>query len=217
MLDLKTMNFNQLYKLLLEGGNAVEDVSRIEQSEILATVDNLKKEILSKLRLEKQGEDWELLGSALKKTTSSGDLDTAVNINTIFSKFKSLKRSKASNYLERLTEDCRTILNFIESVLRKSNYSFNKNIGLNIVSVAFPIANSSKKVQVDLMPTDNLAFTKWIYWSPNLSRKDSKYSGTYRTEFIIAISKFVSNENEVKDKEGKWERDRGYCKTEICQ
>jgi hypothetical protein len=62
------------------------------------------------------------------------------------------------------------------------------NKPLSMVHFAYPISGQEGEfVQVDLMPTDNLDYSKWSYYSP--AEWESQWKGLYRNELIYATAK----------------------------
>jgi len=152
------------------GGKALDGVVKINQTDIPATVKDLENKILNKLGKLKRGIDWDLGGSALKKSTPSGDLDIIINQHLLKTKGKSE-------------------LDYLAYIAKLHGLAYKIFKGLGVVSVAFPIHKSKDKVQLDLMPTDNIEFTKWSYFSPyERETKFKEKMGTYRTEFLKAIA-----------------------------
>ena len=172
-------------KLLGEGGNAVDNVSKIDQENVAATMSKIYKELLPALGLKK--DDTALLGSTGKKNPGgqSGDIDMAIDGSAI------IKSGKV--------KDPKQLLSFIASVAKKHSESVNELKGIGIVSLAFPIVDTDGKqegenVQLDLMLSDNLNWSKWIYYSP--AEWESEYKGLYRNSFLSAISHVAGREGD---------------------
>jgi hypothetical protein len=164
-------SFKQFVK---ESGNAIEKVVAIEQKYIPDTINSLEKNIFKPLGLLKRGDHWDLIGSALKKSTPSGDLDIAIDVKPIAKKF------------EISLDNLKEVQNQIEKIInsKKINYTF--SAGINVFSFGYPIQGSEGNVQIDLMLTYDLNFTVWKYWSP--SESESKYKGHYRALLISTIA-----------------------------
>lgn len=176
-----------------EGGNAIPNVSRINQENVSATLEKLDKEILSGLFGLKKDE-YALLGSTGKKLPggSSGDIDIAVSIRALMRK---------ANGAETL----RDLISWTGEKLRKIGTNVFINWGGGIVSFGYEIVNSDGKqegqsVQVDLMLTDNLKFSSWMYFSPH--EKDSPWKGLYRNMVLAAVTHYANR----KGDENEWER-----------
>lgn len=172
--------------LLLEGGNAFPNSSNIEQENVLSTLKEYEKQILKpifKLDLTKVS----LLGSALKKTTPSGDLDIAMPEGKLKDTFDIF--------------DDRAFLNKISEVLpidSKINY------GGKQVYTLFPQYDKSgektnKLVQIDLM-FGEVEYLKYSYHAPK--SEESKYKGVYRNILLATIARETKSDV-VKDETGK--------------
>lgn len=162
-------------KTLLEGGHSFSDVVGIEQNEVPATLKNVEKTVLKKLGLEGLGVDAELLGSAGKKKQGdlSGDLDIAVSIDQIAS---------ANNI--SLSE----VPQWTEKKLKSLGYDIAPARGFTQVSIPFPISGRENEVvQVDLMFSTSLEWSKFAYHSPNFAKGESKYKGTYRNVLLGTV------------------------------
>ncbi len=164
-------------KLLGEGGNAVSNVVKINQENVGATMDFIYKKILPKLGLTKK--DTALLGSTGKKNPGgqSGDIDLAISGSKIIESGK--------------VKDPKQLSAYITKVVSSVSDSVNEMKGIGIVSLALPIINKDGKqdgerVQLDLMLSDNLEWSKWIYYSP--AEWESQYKGLYRNSALSAIS-----------------------------
>ncbi len=120
---------------LIEGGGAIANVIRITKNDVPATLHNINQQILSKLKLQ-----WAPIGSAGTKETS-GDIDIAISGEII---------------------DLDQLLLKVEPLL-PAECEIRALKGINVLSFSFPIANNDGKVQVDLMPTENIDFAKFAY------------------------------------------------------
>lgn len=166
------MRFKYVYQHLTEGGNAVEAVP-IEQKNIPATLKDLQKQILTPLKLDKRGEDWEVLGSAGKKSAPSGDLDLAVNLLSLL-KNPGLK-------------DQNDVIKYVEAFTKKKGLQVTVSHGIGVVSFSFPISGQDGEVQVDLMITDDMGFTTWAYFSPSDTESRFKKMGFYRGMLLSTV------------------------------
>lgn len=154
---------------ITEGGNAFDGTVGIRQSEVQPTVEAIFDEVLSELGLTALDEDAFLMGSAGKKPAKelSGDLDIAIYADQIAAE-QSIKLSE--------------VLDWIEQKIDTLGYPTAKSKGFNQVSFPFPIVGrkATKYVQVDLLLTSNIAWSKFIHTSPNLAKGESKYKNAYR-------------------------------------
>jgi hypothetical protein len=178
-----------------EGGNSFKScVTRgIKQTEVQATIDDIKKVLLPELGLV-WDQDAVLLGSAGKKADPdelSGDLDIAISIPAIAKKHN-LDPDNVDSFILVRCEELGYVVRWTQQ--------------LGILGVSWPIAGDPNKgfVQVDLMPTANFEWTKWAYYSPNFSNGESAYKGLYRNIFLIALGKEIQF-NVRKFRNEQWE------------
>ena len=172
--------FKQFKLYLTEGGNAVENVTHINQENVAATMADIYKKLLPLLGLTT--DDTRLLGSTGKKKPGghSGDIDMAVFIEALAKKFN--------------TSDPKAIFKGVLSAAGKVSDSVRDLSSIGIVSLAYPIVNADglqegDRVQVDLMLSDNLSWSEWIFYSP--AEWESNFKGLYRNAALSAISHFA--------------------------
>lgn len=168
----------QLKDFLTEGGNAVPNVSRINQENVEATLIDLWKEFLPKLKLKKT--DIALLGSTGKKRPgdTSGDIDAALSSKALLS----------TNGVDTFAD----IMDFIVRAIKSGGYNYKDMRSMGIISFAFPITNTDGKqpnqfVQVDFMVVQNIKFASWAFFSPNYI--ESEFKGVYRNLLNFAVAK----------------------------
>jgi len=196
---------NTFKQFLKEGGNAVKDsrISRINQENVEATMNDIYKKVLPLLKISKK--DTGSLGSTGKKLPggSSGDVDLAIDIHAI------IKNNKNINSMD-------DVFDKLVDIAKKLKMDYKDMRQMGLVSIGFPINNTDGKqegklVQLDFMPTENLEYSKWAYYSP--AEWESKWKGLYRNEVLYSIAKYMSFKvlEKAMDKEGKevpvqWER-----------
>lgn len=167
-----------------ESGNAVKDqigIRPIKQKEVLLTLKNIKKDILTPLGIK--DDEYAVLGSIGKKSPeeTSGDIDCAIFTNTVCNTLK----CDVSDVVDKLTE-------WLKS---KFNYSIRKTPGLGIVTIAYPIEDSKEDfVQLDLMFSESIAWSKFAWHSPDFTKQESKYKGLYRNVLLQSIVTVISFE-----------------------
>ena len=174
------MKFKELADLLLEGGNAIKSSSRINQTNVNATLDTIYKKLLPKLKLDKKY--TASLGSTGKKKIgdSSGDIDLAIDAGAL------LKVNKINT-----PDDVYDFIIKAASSLTKEVADL-RSIGL--ISIAWPIENidglqKNEFVQLDLMLVNSIEFAEWAYFSPKWD--ESPWKGGVRNELFFAIAKYV--------------------------
>lgn len=113
-------------------------------------------------------EEWTFIGSFGKKEFS-GDVDIAILFDN---------------------------LEFFEAIAEKFGFPYKTMKGFNQISFGYPFEGQT--VQVDLMLTRSLEWSKFIYYSPNLSAGESEFKGTYRNALLsdyIVHSSRVETQN----------------------
>ena len=163
--------------LIIEGGNAVNGTP-MTQTQAKAVFDDVVNKLLPKLGLFENGTDYDALGSFGKKyeNQTSGDIDIAVSTETI-----------ASHFGIPLDE----VEDKIISVCEEENLQYNYGKGIHVISIAWLIPGTKMYGQVDLMPSDNMEYSKWMYHSPDFTKAESKYKGLFRNQLIMAIIKYA--------------------------
>jgi len=187
-------------KHLYEGGKAVSNVMPIKAEDTIPTLKDIDKKILTRF-LKLKNKDWAALGSTGKKLPgqTSGDIDIAIDINTI-----------AKNYKIPIDEVGKKIFDLLDAAYPKLDKVFMK--GLGIISIAYPVKGSSGNVQVDLMLQDNIDFARWMFHSPDFTKQESEFKGIYRTELLKSIGNAVT----IPDMTEYWEDEfEGQYKGEI--
>ena len=155
------------------GGNAINLCKPITFIEAEKTLLWIKKEIIPSIDLEDS--DIDVIGSFCKKKEGElyGDIDIAVDINSITKKGIEEKES----------------IYYLEGLFKKLEFETKINFGFGIVSAGIPIDGdfSQGLVQVDFMLTPDLNWSKFIYYSPNFRINESQYKGKIRNILLMAI------------------------------
>lgn len=167
------------FKLYLkEGGNAVDNVSRINQENVSDTLKSLYRVLLPKLKLTKKS--ISVLGTTGKKRPgeSSGDIDIAISASDLMKK----TRRKTTNQL----------YDYMLQVARQLSTSVKDSRGLGTISFSFPIINKDGKqngqnVQIDLFLVNSLEYATWIFYGP--SHVESELKGVYRNIALAMVAK----------------------------
>lgn len=174
---MKSLTQYIVESLITEGGKAVEGTP-MTQSQCKAVYNDVAEKFLSKLGLDKDGTTYAALGSFGKKheDQTSGDIDIAISIETV------------AGYLGIPTTE---VEQYICDLCEKENITYKYGKGIHVISIAWPIPGTDNYGQVDLMPTDNMEYSKWMYHSPDFTKAESKYKGLYRNQLIMKIIKNV--------------------------
>ena len=175
---MKSLKQYILEALLNEGGKAV-DGTPMTQKQAKEVFDDVVKHLLPLFGLEEENTDYAALGSFGKKhqDQTSGDIDIAVSLEKIAGFF-----GISINEVE----------NKICELLDEKDMYYKMNTGLHVISTRWPIPNTEGLYgQVDLMPSYNMEFSKWMYHSPDFTKAESKYKGLYRNQLIMLTLKNV--------------------------
>lgn len=164
-------------ELILEGGAAVKG-RRILQSEV-PTILNKIDEILSGLELVR-GEDWDIVGSAGKKKAedTSGDIDICI------------KKDRMKEVLGS-GDGKDDVFNDLGKYLEELGYDrYVVQSGFNQVSFGMPINDVEDIIQVDLILTRSLEWSKFTQSSPDYTKDESKYKAHVRNVLMMCIVKY---------------------------
>ena len=175
MKSLKQYIFEALIK---EGGKAV-DGTPMTQKQAKEVFDDVVKHLLPLFGLEEENTDYAALGSFGKKhqDQTSGDIDIAVSLE------------KMAGFFGISVDE---VENKIREILDEKDLYYVMNKGLHVISTRWPIPNTKGLYgQVDIMPSYNMEFSKWMYHSPDFTKAESKYKGLYRNQLIMLTLKNV--------------------------
>lgn len=169
-------------KLLLEGGHAFPNVSRINQENVAATVQDIYEKLLPEMHLTEK--DVSVLGSTGKKLPggTSGDIDLAIDRKKLLSK----------NHIK----DEKEYLDWAKKLAKKFDVetSIDEKYGFNAVSLRWPIANvdgkqDNKFVQLDFVLPKNMDFVKWGMWTPQEIEGEENPKSAIRNMLFLAIGR----------------------------
>ena len=168
--------------LLLEGGHAFPNVSRINQENVAATLQDIYEKLLPEMHLTEK--DVSVLGSTGKKLPggTSGDIDLAIDRKKLLSKNHIKDEGEYLAWAEKLAKkfDVKT--------------SIDKKYGFNAVSLRWPIANvdgkqNDKFVQLDFVLPKNMDFVKWGMWTPQEIEGEENPKSAIRNMLFLAIGR----------------------------
>ena len=176
------INKYQYYKnvyssLICEGGNAIEGVSKILLKNIASTLNDLQKNVFNRIGISKNR--WTTVGSTGKKE-KSGDLDLALENQVLQQLYPSIE--DPDKLLERFVLDLKFQDNVIDPIILGGQIHF-----------GYPIIGQPKEnVQIDIIPTNNLKWTKFRYYGP--TPNESKYKGAHRSYLLRSLMRNISVE-----------------------
>ena len=180
-----------------EGGNAIGEARPITQAEIDKTYAYVIKEVYPILGLTE--DSARPIGSFKKKAPdqTSGDIDIAVSAEIVAGK-------------NGLTLD--EVLDFMDAALKGAGYTTAVSKGFQQVSIGVPIEGDKGKgiAQIDLMLTDNLDFSTFMYHSPDFTKAESKYKGLYRNILLMNIISNSKRETTKLTDKGEVEEYKSY-------
>lgn len=200
----------QFKQYLMEGGNAVEVASRINQRNVAATLEDIYKTVLPEFKIKKSDKDaYALLGSAGKKKDedSSGDIDMAIGIPHIQKAFKLKTEEDVVKKVQEIVTKLGTQIQKKQGHDGHAAKDFFKLMpGLMTFSVGFPISNTDGKqeglfVQLDLMLAENVDMVEWGMSSPHYTESPTK--GIFRNILISMIIKYCDMKIIKKDDDGE--------------
>lgn len=107
-----------------------------------------------------------ILGSVMKKPDYMycGDIDIAIQL------------SWTEDNVERIKQYGLEHLHITEVVISQ---------GLKLVSYGYEDNNTNLVHQVDIMFTENIKYSEFMYYSPDYTKNESRFKGLYRTNLLI--------------------------------
>lgn len=107
-----------------------------------------------------------ILGSVMKKTDDMycGDIDIAIQLPW------------TDNNVEQVKQYGLEHLSVNEVVVSQ---------GLKLVSYGYKDNNTNEIYQVDIMFTENIKYSEFMYYSPDYTKNESRFKGLYRTNLLI--------------------------------
>jgi hypothetical protein len=168
-------------QLVSEGGHMFDDVTRIHQENVAATLKYIYNEILPALEIDRK---WvQPLGSTGKKLPggSSGDIDLGIDATKIHYLQDAMTADEQAIAMERF---CKPILDDMGIVsVRKGN----------LYSIRCPIQNFDGKqegefVQLDMMTSRNMKFQVWSQYAPKEVEGEKYVKGCIRNLIFEAAA-----------------------------
>jgi hypothetical protein len=197
---MKLKNFVE-FKNVSEGGKAIKSARPIRQDEAMKTIKNIKEVLLPLLDLDsyKEGKDYIFIGSTGKKKNiedTSGDIDLGFNGNYFATKNGIPFKECSKTLMNMLSPELPRVLGFEPEM--------NNLSGLNILSVAWPIAGDANNgfVQLDLMPLQNMEWAKFIYYSPDYRMDESQWKSAHRN-WLLSAALVARREVLANDEQGE--------------
>jgi len=175
--------FEQFISDVSEGGNAVKEARPMSQKEVSDVYEYVKSKVFPLLGLDGNDVDAAPIGSFGKKAAdaTSGDLDIAVSVDKIAS-------------VNSLPINPDAVLEYMDVVLSKAGFSTTVSSGFKQISIGVVIPGTKEIAQVDLMLSTSLEWSKFMYYSPDFTKSESKYKGAYRNLLVMAIINYSKRE-----------------------
>lgn len=172
------------FQKLFEGGNAIKQARRIKESEVDSTLKSIKSLLIPLIGGGEIGKEYILIGSAGKKKDpddSSGDLDLGIDSSFVASKYKVNTEDLLSSLNKELLEKLPKQLGFTPDMKLMK--------GINVLSIGWPINGDESNgiVQLDLIPISDIEWAKFIFYSPDYKKNESKYKSAHRNWLFQAI------------------------------
>jgi hypothetical protein len=181
----KILNFSGFSKIF-EGGSAIKTSRRIREDEFTPTMESIKNLLFPLLGINpsSDGINYMVIGSIGKKESpsdTSGDLDIGYNGNWFSQKESVGYKECAKRIYDILDAEIEPVLGYKPEMKLMS--------GLNIVSIGWPIGGDQGNgtVQLDLIPLSDMNWARFIYYSPDYKRGESKYKSAHRNWLLSAI------------------------------
>jgi hypothetical protein len=189
----------RFYEFLIEGGQAIKSSRRIRESEAKKTVESIEEKLLPLLGNPKNN-DYIFIGSLGKKKNpddTSGDIDLGISSNFLEEHLGTSSQYLLDTISEVLRDDLPDSLgvDVVEIKVMK---------GINVISIGWPIEGdySNGIVQLDIIPISNMEWAKFIFYSPDYKKDESKYKSAHRNWLFQAILSAALKEPKKYDENG---------------
>lgn len=143
------------------GGNAIKNSVPVQVRNARKIALNIKESIQNYFNVPTA-----ILGSVMKKSDDMycGDIDIAIQLPW------------TDNNVERVKQYGLEHLPVNEVVVSQ---------GLKLVSYGYVDNNTNLVHQVDIMFTENIKYSEFMYYSPDYTKNESRFKGLYRTNLLI--------------------------------
>ena len=191
-------NFTTFAKIF-EGGAAIKSARPIKESEVERTIQHMKEVLFPIIGGGELDKDYLLIGSIGKKKSpsdTSGDIDLGISQDFLSQKFGISSDQSLQFLYDKLSTDLPGILGYIPDMKLMK--------GINVISIAWPIEEETDNgtVQLDLIPISNMDWARFIFYSPDYRKNESKYKSAHRNwlfQAILSALKDVTKRDENGD------------------
>lgn len=189
------------YTPLMEGGAAIKTSRRIRESEVPKTLQSIEEILFPILGGGEIGREYLIIGSIGKKkdqSDTSGDIDLGIDKKFLAKSFGVSEENVLTQLHKVLSETLHSKLGFVPDIKLM--------MGINVLSIGWPIEGNESNgiVQLDLIPISDMDWAKFIFYSPDYRKNESKYKSAHRNWLFQAI---LSSLKEIisSDEEGNIE------------
>ena len=178
------------FSKLFEGGAAIKSSRPIKESEVEKTIQHMREDLFPLIGDGEFDKDYLLIGSIGKKKSpsdTSGDIDLGIAQEFLAQKFGISADQSLQFLYDKLSSELPAILGYEPDMKLMK--------GINVLSIAWPIEGDTENgtVQLDLIPISNMDWAKFIFYSPDYRKNESKYKSAHRNWLFQAILSALKN------------------------
>lgn len=178
------------FSKLFEGGAAIKSSRPIKESEVEKTIQHMREVLFPLIGDGEFDKDYLLIGSIGKKKSpsdTSGDIDLGIAQEFLAQKFGISADQSLQFLYDKLSSELQAILGYEPDMKLMK--------GINVLSIAWPIEGDTENgtVQLDLIPISNMDWAKFIFYSPDYRKNESKYKSAHRNWLFQAILSALKN------------------------
>jgi hypothetical protein len=178
------------FSKLFEGGAAIKSSRPIKESEVEKTIQHMREVLFPLIGDGEFEKDFLLIGSIGKKKSpsdTSGDIDLGIAQEFLAQKFGISADQSLQFLYDKLSSELPAILGYEPDMKLMK--------GINVLSIAWPIEGDTENgtVQLDLIPISNMDWAKFIFYSPDYRKNESKYKSAHRNWLFQAILSALKN------------------------
>lgn len=178
------------FSKLFEGGAAIKSSRPIKESEVEKTIQHMGEVLFPLIGDGEFDKDYLLIGSIGKKKSpsdTSGDIDLGIAQEFLAQKFGISADQSLQFLYDKLSSELPAILGYEPDMKLMK--------GINVLSIAWPIEGDTENgtVQLDLIPISNMDWAKFIFYSPDYRKNESKYKSAHRNWLFQAILSALKN------------------------
>lgn len=179
-----------IYSKIFEGGAAIKTARPIKESEVGMTIKHMEKILFPLIGDGSLDVDYIFIGSIGKKKSPSevsGDIDLGISQDFLAKKFGISPDQSLQFLYDNL------LLNLPSALGYEPDMKLMK--GINVLSIAWPIEADPANgiVQLDLIPISDMDWAKFIFYSPDYRKNESKYKSAHRNWLFQAILSALKN------------------------